>query len=110
MKWDSHQQVKSIMDSILKKVSEAIDIRDASGRVVLDIVEDAMYISDETTLELKMQKSVRERKAASLRRDWQVIDYRRNPIFQLRILSTAMYTPYRYNVQKCLSWKKWVMM
>ena len=73
---------KSIMDSVLKKVSEAIDIRAASGKVVLDIVEDAMYISDETTLELKRQKQ-RERKTASLRRDWQVIDYRRNPIFSI---------------------------
>ena len=106
----AHQHVKSIIDSILEKVSEAIDIRTTAGKVVLDIVEDAMKISNETILDFKLLKSSRERIAASLRHDWLVIDYRRNPIFQLRILSTAMYTPYRYNVQKCLSWKRWVMM
>ena len=67
------------MDSILKKVSEAIDIRDAAGSVVLEIVEDAMFISEET-LELKSQEQFeREVISTSLRRDWQVIKYRRNP-------------------------------
>ena len=67
------------MDSILKKVSEAIDIRYAAGSVVLEIVEDAMFISEET-LELKSQKQFeREVIFTSLRRDWQVIKYRRNP-------------------------------
>ena len=67
------------MDSILKKVSEAIDIRDAAGSVVLEIVEDAMFISEET-LELKSKRRFeREAIFTSLRRDWQVIKYRRNP-------------------------------
>ena len=67
------------MDSILKKVSEAIDIRYAAGSMVLEIVEDAMFIREET-LELKSQKQVeREAIFTSLRRDWQVIKYRRNP-------------------------------
>ena len=78
MKLDSHQKAKSIIDSILKKVSEAIDIRNTAGRVVLEIVEDAMVMCNETTLELKKRKE-RERKIASLRRDFQVIDYYRNP-------------------------------
>ena len=77
MKLDSHQQARSIMDSILKKVSEAIDIRDAAGSVVLEIVEDAMFISEET-LELKGQEQFeREVIFTSLQRDWQVIKYRR---------------------------------
>ena len=71
MKLDSHQQARSIMDSILKKVSEAIDIRYAAGSVVLEIVEDAMFISEE--------QFEREVIFTSLQRDRQVIKYRRNP-------------------------------
>ena len=83
-KWkESHQHVKNIIDSILEKVSEAIDIRTTAGKVVLDIVEDAMHISDETILDFKLLKSSQERIAASLRHDWLVIDYRRNPTFSI---------------------------
>ena len=50
-KWrESDQQVKSIVDEIMKNVSTAIDIRTTAGEVVLDIVEDAMSISDEATM------------------------------------------------------------
>ena len=77
-KWrESDQQVKSIVDSILKNVSTAIDIRTTAGEVVLDIVEDAMSISDEANLQLKLQQSSRSKVTASLRRDWLIIDYRR---------------------------------
>ena len=68
--------MQSIVELILMNVSEAIDIRTASGKIVLDMVEDAMLISDE----LKMLKSVRERETASLRHDLEEIDYRRNSL------------------------------
>ena len=79
----AHQHVKSILDSILEKVSDAIDIRTTAGKIVLDIVEDAMKISNETILDFKLLKSSRERIAASLRHDWLVINYRRNPTFSI---------------------------
>ena len=83
-KWkEPHLHVKNIIDSILEKVSEAIDIRTTAGEVVLDIVEDAMDISDETILDLKFLKSNRERTFASLRHDWLVLEYRRNPTLSI---------------------------
>ena len=79
----SDEQAKNIMESILKKVYGAIDVRIMAEKVVDDIVEDAMYISNETTLQLKLQQNARSKMNASLRRDLLVIDYRRNP--ELRI-------------------------
>ena len=77
-KWrESDQQVRSIVDEIMKNVSTAIDIRTTAAWIVLDIVEEAMSISDEATLQFKLQQSSRSRATASLRRDWLIIDYRR---------------------------------
>ena len=73
---ESHRQVQSIVELILINVSEAIDIRTASGKIVLDMVEDAMLRSDK----LKRKKAERERKTASLRHDLEVLDYRRNSL------------------------------
>ena len=76
---ESHRQVQSIVELILINVSEAIDIRTASGKIVLDMVEDAMLRSDK----LKREKSERERKTASLRHDWEVSDYHRNSLIYI---------------------------
>lgn len=74
MKWDSYQEVKSIVEQILINVSKAIDAREASEEIVLDMVEDAMDLSDEKV----KRKSERETKTACLRHDLKVLDYRRN--------------------------------
>ena len=74
-KWrESDQQVKSIVDSIMKNVSTAIHIRTTAGQVVLDIVEDAMEVSDAATA-LRQEKS---KAIASLRHDLLIINYRRS--------------------------------
>jgi len=74
---ESDQQVKSIVDSIMKNVSTAIHIRTKAGQVVLDIVEDAMEVSDAATLQLKLQQE-RSKAIASLRHDLLIINYRRS--------------------------------
>ena len=67
------------MDSILKEVSKAISIRTTAESMLLEIIEDAMLISEEN-LELKSQRQFERGVITnSLRRDWQVIKYRRNP-------------------------------
>ena len=77
-KWrESDQQVKRIMDEIMKNVWTAIDIRTTAAWVTLEIVEEAMSVSDEATLQFELQQSLRSRTIASLRRDWLIIDYRR---------------------------------
>jgi hypothetical protein len=54
---ESHRQVQSIVELILMNVSEAIDIRTASEDIVLDMVEDAMDISDKK-VELSITNSI----------------------------------------------------
>ena len=76
---ESHRQVQSIVELILMNVSEAIDIRTASEEIVLDMVEDAMDISDEKV----ERKSAREKETASLRHDLKVIDFRRNALISI---------------------------
>jgi hypothetical protein len=76
---ESHRQVQSIVELILINVSEAIDIRTASGKIVLDMVEDAMLRSDK----LKRKKAEREGKTASLRHDLEVINYRRTGLISI---------------------------
>jgi len=95
---ESHRQVQSIVELILINVSEAIDIRTASGKIVLDMVEDAMLRSDE----LKRKKSERERKTASLRHDLEVIDYRRNR--QLVITNPMNGDKYLVSLKAQLMW------
>ena len=55
----------------MTNVSTAIDIRTTAGQVVLDIVEDAMEVSDEA----KLQRSSRSTAIASLRRDALIRNY-----------------------------------
>ena len=65
------------MDEIMKNVLTAIDIRTTAAWVALEIVEEAMSVSDEATLQFELQQSLHSRTIASLRRDWLIIDYRR---------------------------------
>ena len=79
MKLSSYQQVKSIIDSILQGVSKAITIRTAAGSLLLEIIEDTMFIS-ESNDELRGQyRAEREAASNSLRQDWLVLKYRSNP-------------------------------
>ena len=74
-KWrKSDQQAINIVDSIMKHVSTAIHIRTTARQVVLNIVEDAMKVSDAATA-LRQKKS---KAIASLRHDLLIINYRRS--------------------------------
>ena len=66
-------------------------------KVVDDIVEDSMYTSNETALQLKLQQNARSKKNASLRHGWLVIDYRRNP--KLRITNPVNGQVYTVSLQ-----------
>ena len=73
------QEARNIVDSIMKHVSTAIHIRTTARQVVLNIVEDAMKVSDAATA-LRQKKS---QAIASLRHDLKVIDFRRNALISI---------------------------
>ena len=85
------------MDLILKEVSKAISIRTTAESMLLEIIEDAMLISEEN-LELKCQRQFERGVITnSLRRDWQVIKYRRSASLSITNQLAELYTKYCYN-------------